>query len=207
MTLIDALLTRRSTSVKQMQVPGPDAAALETLLTIATRVPDHGKLAPWRIQILEAEGQARLGDFLGDLFAAETPQATEKQVEFERARPRRTPLLLVVTAKLQPDHKIPVHEQLLSGGAVCFALLAGAHGLGYAAQWLTEWPAYRPEVVRFLGHDPETDRILGFIHLGTAVAKPEERPRPALSEIASHWAGPDASRPFAPLHPTPATTP
>lgn len=190
MTLIDALLTRRSTPIVQIAGPGPDQAALETMLRVATRVPDHGKLAPWRIQILHDEGQAKLGAFLADLFASETPEATDKQIAFERARPQRAPLLLAVTAKLTPGHKVPEHEQLLSGGAVCFALLAAAHGLGYAATWLTEWPAYRPEVVRFLGHDPATDRILGFVYMGTAVAKPADRPRPDLADVTAIWSGP-----------------
>ena len=100
------------------------------------------------------------------------------------------PLLLVVTAKLRRDHKIPVMEQMLSGGAVCMSTLIAAEALGYCGQWLTEWPAYRDEVARFLGHDPETDRIVGFVYLGSKAAPPEDRPRPDLAEIVSEWTGP-----------------
>lgn len=187
------LLTRRSVLVANIIEPGPDDADLETILRAATRVPDHGKLAPWRIQVLRKAGQRALGDLLADLFAAHNPEARNKQIEFERQRPQRAPLLLAVTAKIRKGHKIPEMEQLLSAGAVCFATLLAARALGYAAQWLTEWPAYRPEVIEALGHDPATDQVVGFIYIGTAAQPPDERPRPALDEVVSEWTGPDGA--------------
>ena len=193
MDTIDLLLTRRSVVAANMAEPGPDAAQLEIILRAATRVPDHGKLAPWRIQVLRKEGQSRLGDILADLFAKEIPGANAKQVEFERQRPQRAPLLLVVTAKIVKPHKIPEMEQMLSGGAVCTNLLIAANALGFCAQWLTEWPAYRPEVARALGHDPDTDQIIGFLYIGTPTEPPTERPRPALDEVASEWTGEPAT--------------
>lgn len=194
MEAIDILLTRRSVLAATQVDPGPDDTALTTILRAATRVPDHGKLAPWRIQVLRKDGQARLGDYLAELFAAESPQASDKQIAFERQRPQRAPLLLVVTAKLKHGHKIPVTEQMLSCGAVCMTLLIAAQALGYCGQWLTEWPAYRDEVMRFLGHDPQTDRIVGFIYLGSRAEAPDDRPRPDLAEIVSEWPAPDAGR-------------
>ncbi len=190
MEAIDVLLTRRSVVVANQIGPGPDEAALQTILRAATRVPDHGKLAPWRIQILREPGQAALGDLLARLFAAQYPQANDKQIAFERQRPQRAPLLLVVATRLRHDHKIPVMEQMLSGGAVCMSLLIAAQALGYCGQWLTEWPAYRPEVARFLGHDPETDKIIGFVYLGSRAEAPDDRPRPDLADIVSEWSGP-----------------
>ena len=189
MDTIDLLLKRRSVVAANITEPGPDAAALETILRAATRVPDHGKLAPWRIQVLHKEGQRRLGDVLADLFAREIPEANDKQVEFERQRPQRAPLLLVVTAKVIKPHKIPEMEQMLSGGAVCTNMLIAANALGFCAQWLTEWPAYRPEVARALGHDPECDQIIGFVYIGTPAEPPTERPRPELAEVVSEWTG------------------
>ena len=186
-TPIEALLTRRSVVVANMVGPGPDQAALDQILAAATRVPDHGKLAPWRIQVLREAGQRRLGDLLATLFQADRPDANDKQVAFERARPARAPLLLVVTTRLRVPHKIPEWEQILSGGAVCMSILTAAHALGYAGQWLTEWPAYRREVVAALGHDPHHDRILGFVYLGSMTEKPADRPRPDLAEIVSVW--------------------
>lgn len=193
MDTIDLMLTRRSVKAADMVEPGPSGPDLDRILRAAIRVPDHGKLAPWRIQVLHKEGQARLGDFLADLFLRHNPDAREKQIEFERLRPLRAPVLLVVTAKLVVPHKIPEMEQLLSGGAVCTSVLLAAQALGYRSQWLTEWPAYRSEVVAFLGHDPKTDRILGFLYLGSAAHPPDERPRPAVTEVVSDWAGPARS--------------
>ena len=189
MDAIQLLLTRRSVVAAHIVPPAPDQATLDTMLQIATRVPDHGKLTPWRIQVLRETGQRQLGDLLARLFAQANPTANDKQIAFERNRPRRAPLLLAVTAKLRPNHKIPEMEQLLSAGAVCYGLLVAAKAFGYAAQWLTEWPAYRSEVVEALGHDPATDKIVGFVYVGTASEPPAERPRPDLDEIVFDWPG------------------
>lgn len=195
MDTIELLLSRRSVTAMMLGEPGPDDAALDTILRVATRVPDHGKLTPWRIQILRSEGQRHLGDLLADLFVKAYPEANDKQIEFERNRPQRAPLLLVVTSKVRKDHKIPEMEQMLSGGAVCYSVLIAARALGFSAQWLTEWPAYRTEVVEALGHDPATDRIIGFLYLGTATEAPQERPRPALADVASEWQTSDVIAP------------
>lgn len=189
MEAIDLLLTRRSVSARNLVEPGPDAAALERILRAATRVPDHGKLTPWRIQILRKEGQRRLGDLLAGLFAREIPEANARQIAVERERPQRAPLLLVVTSTIRRTDKIPEREQLMSAANVCYSILLAAHAQGYAGNWLTEWPAYRPEVIRALGHDPATDRIVGFLYLGSAAEPPEERPRPALETVVSEWTG------------------
>lgn len=189
MDTIDLLLKRRSVVAANITEPGPSAAALDIILRAATRVPDHGKLAPWHIQVLHKEGQRRLGDILAGLFAKEMPEANDKQIEFERQRPQRAPLLLVVTAKIRKFHKIPEMEQMLSGGAVCTNILIAANALGYCAQWLTEWPAYRPEVARALGHDPESDQIIGLVYIGTPAEPPTERVRPELGDVVSEWNG------------------
>ena len=193
MDALTALMTRRSTKAGEQVGPGPDEADLKTLLTVATRVPDHGQLTPWRIQVLHPEGQQALGRFLSDLYRRENPEAEERLIAAEAARPARAPLLLVVTTRLRPSAKIPEIEQLLSGGAVCTAILMGAQALGYAAQWLTEWPAYHAEVVRHLGHDPATDRILGFLYVGSRARPPIDRPRPDLTAIATEWTGSTAA--------------
>ena len=184
---LDLLHTRRSVKATDLVEPGPDASALDAILRAATRVPDHGKLTPWHVQVLHKPGQARLGGFLAELFAKEIPDANDKQIAFERDRPQRAPLLLVVTSKPRIPHKIPEMEQLLSVGAVCTSILIAAHAQGYAGQWLTEWPAYRPEVRTFLGHAGEHDRIVGFLYLGTAREAPQERARPVLDDVVSEF--------------------
>ncbi len=145
MDTLDLLLTRRSISAKDMGEPGPDDATLNRILAAGIRVPDHGKLGPWRIQVLRKPGQAALGDVLARIYAEQNPEAEERLVELERRRPQRAPILLAVTARIDPLHpKIPVMEQQLSGGALCQNILVAAHASGFAAQWLTEWPAYHP---------------------------------------------------------------
>lgn len=184
------LLSRRSVVAKNLGEPGPSGAVLDQILAAGIRVPDHGKIGPWRIQVLHKDGQAALGDTLAAIYAGENPGAEPRLVEIERQRPQRTPVLLVVTARVDPFHpKIPEMEQRLSGGALCQNILVAAHASGFAAQWLTEWPAYHPAVKEALGHSAETD-IIGLIHIGTPIEAPTERGRPAFEDVVSVWTGP-----------------
>ncbi len=181
MTLYQHLITRRSTSVRLLSTPAPDDGQLEDILRVATRVPDHGKLAPWRIIVMREAGQKTLGDLAAEIFTSAHPDATPAQIEFERTRFMRAPLVLAVlsTPKLG---KIPVWEQQLSVGCVCLNALYAAQALGFGANWLTEWPAFDTEILRALG-GADGDHIAGFIYIGTATAKPDERPRPELHDI------------------------
>lgn len=183
---IDLLLTRRSVKPHELSAPGPGAEDLDTILRAAIRVPDHGKLAPWRVQIFDKAAQVAFGDALGRIYAADNPGKPESAIEIERQRPQRAPCLLAVSAKLDPLHKIPMMEQQLSGGAFCQNLLNAAYALGYAGQWLTEWPAYHASVKAELGLSADTP-IIGFIYLGTASALPADRPRPEPSAVAQPW--------------------
>lgn len=187
---LDLLLTRRSVVAKNLGEPGPDAATLEKIIAAGLRVPDHGKLGPWRVQILHKAGQAALGEVFARAYAADNPGAEERLIEMERQRPQRCPVLLAVTSRIDPLHpKIPEIEQRLSGGALCQNILVAAHASGFAAQWLTEWVAFHPAVKQALGHDAETD-IIGFIYIGTPVEAPTERGRPAFEDVVSEWTGP-----------------
>jgi nitroreductase len=179
------LLTRRSVKARDMRDPGPNKAELSLILGAATRVPDHGKLAPWRIRILHKDGQMDLGDVMAQRFKRLNPDASEKQIEYERERPRWAPLLLVVLYT-PVIGKIPEWEQQLSCGAVCMNILHAANALNYSANWLTDWPAYDDEVKNALGCRPE-DKIAGFIYIGYHPEKPEDRPRPDLDEVTAVW--------------------
>jgi len=187
---LELLLKRRSVVAKNLGEPGPDAATLAQIIAAGLRVPDHGKLGPWRVQVLHKQGQAALGDVFAAVFAADNPEAEDRLVELERQRPQRAPVLLAVTSCVDPLHpKIPEIEQRLSGGALCQNILVAAHASGFAAQWLTEWCAFHPAVKQALGHDPETD-IIGFIYIGTPIELPTERGRPAYDDVVSEWTGP-----------------
>ena len=185
---INLLLTRRSVLAKALGEPGPDDQQLQTILRAGLRIPDHGRAEPWKIQVLDAAAQLALGEFSATLFRSENPKAKDVLIEFERERPQRSPVLLIVSfhPNKQKLAKIPEVEQLLSTGAVCQNILVATQALDYNAQWVTDWPAYHPEIRRFLGHDEET-QIVGFIHIGTAAEPPKERPRPDLDSIVSEW--------------------
>lgn len=187
MDSITQLLTRRSVKAAELIDPAPSAAQLHQILTAAMRVPDHGKLAPWRIKLLHKQGQAALARIVVDEFVRANPDANHKQVTFEQQQIERAPLLMAVLYTPIKSH-IPEWEQQLSVGAVCMNILHAVHALGFAANWLTEWPAYSRAVTEALGGGAE-DKIAGFIYIGTPKAKPDERPRPEVDAIVKEWVG------------------
>jgi len=185
-SIMDLLLTRRSVVAANMKFPGPDDNELKEILSAGLRVPDHGKLCPWRVQVLGKESRQKLVDLQTALFYQERANDSSKKIELLNKITLNSPTLLVVTACANPDKyaKVPLLEQQLSGGALCQNILVASHAMGYVAQWLTNWPAYHVEIKRLLGHDAEVD-ILGFIHIGTAHAAPSERDRPDFQERVS----------------------
>lgn len=182
---IDLLLTRRSVVAAKQCEPGPTADELNTILRCATRVPDHKKLAPWHIQVLQGEARARIGATIAEIYAAQTPDAADAAIAFERARFLRSPLVLIVSTKIVDEKRAPRWEQILSGGAVCQNILIAATALGYASQWLSEWYAYDDGVKAALNIAP-TDEILGFMYIGSAAEAPTERARPVLDEVVEY---------------------
>jgi nitroreductase len=181
---LDLLLTRRSGSAKAMTGPGPSPDQLADILKCAARVPDHGKLFPWRFIIFEGDARARAGDILAEASAADGTH--ERQVEEERGRFLRAPLVVGVISAAREMIKIPLWEQELSAGAVCQTMLIAATAMGFAANWLTEWYAFHPVVKERLGLKPG-ERVAGFIYIGHPAAPLEERPRPDMAAIVSHF--------------------
>ncbi len=172
-----ALNRRRSTPSRLLGEPGPDDRQLAAMLAAAVRVPDHGKLVPWRFLRIQGETRLQLGELLATRSRERDPQAPDAAVEKDRRRFSFAPLVVAVIAKLTPGHKVPEIEQLLSGGAVCFAMLQAAQAQGFGAQWLTGWAAYDPVVLARLGL-AENERLLGFVHIGTPAETAPERDRP-----------------------------
>lgn len=181
---------RRSVPSKQLGEPGPDPATLHRMLTAAARVPDHGKLVPFRFLHIHGAARQRLGDALAALTLARDPAAPAAAVEKDRQRFSHAPDIITVIARLTPGHKVPEQEQLLTAGSVCFALLQAAQALGFGAQWLTAWMAYDADVAKLLGLQ-DNERIVGFIHIGTAKLEAPERERPDVDALLSQWQ-PDA---------------
>ena len=184
---IDLLRHRRSVKPNELGPPGPSPTELATLLTIASRVPDHGKLTPWRFIVFEAEGRNKAGEAIAEAFLAKYPDATADQVAFERTRLARAPLVIAVVSRAASHVKIPEWEQVLSAGAAAMNLVIAAHALGFAASWMTEWYAYDRAVLDALGLAPH-EKIAAFVHIGRPARPPEDRPRPALADIVTRFA-------------------
>ncbi|MBP1876168.1 putative NAD(P)H nitroreductase YdjA [Ensifer adhaerens] len=188
--LVDYLASRRSIPAFQMGEPGPGKAEVEEMLTLASRVPDHGKLAPWRFIVYRGEERARISAELKTMALAKKPDLSEEMIKVEETRLSRAPVVVAVVSKAAPHFKIPEWEQQMSAGAVCLNLLMAANALGYASNWLTEWYAFDEAAYPLLGVEPG-ERVAGFIHIGTAMVPPTERPRPELAEIVT-WVGEEA---------------
>ncbi len=189
MDALTALTTRASAAT--LIDPAPDAAALERLLAAAIAAPDHGRLRPWRFIAVRGDARKALGDVLAAALKAREPETPDAVIEKERVKPQRAPLILVVAAKLVPQHKIPPVEQLLAAGAAAQNLLVAAHAMGYGSAWKTGAPAYDARVKRALGLD-EQDQIVGFLYLGSlpAALSPAARPTPAT--FLTEWTRPAA---------------
>ncbi len=171
---------------RQLSEPGPSREQLAALVDAAVRVPDHGRLTPWRL--IEISGGARvdLGEALARIHRAREPHAKEAAFEKDRQRFNHAPLVLIVVARLSVPHKIPEIEQLLSAGCVALNLLLGAQALGFSAQWLTGWAAYDVEVHRVLEMGDD-ERIVGFVHIGTPDSVTDHPDRPESAALLTHW--------------------
>ncbi len=168
--VLSLLARRRSTKIIHFTAPGPSDGELDALIRLAARVPDHGKLGPWRFVVIEGEGRARAGEKLAGV-------CTDAQsAEIARHTFQRAPVCVMVVSTAAAHAKIPEWEQQLSAGAVCYALLIAGHAMGYGGCWLTGWPAYDARARAALGL-AEGERIAGFIHLGTPTETPTERVR------------------------------
>ena len=183
---LELLKTRRSVKPIELAGPGPTEAEIETLLKIASRVPDHGKLAPWRFILFEGAARAAAGDAIAEAFRANRPDATPDQIDFERKRLARAPIVIAVVSRAGPHVKIPEWEQQLSAGASAMTLVIAAHAMGYAASWITEWYAYDRAVLDRLGLAPH-ERIAGFVHIGRPRQPPQESDRPPLAALVSRY--------------------
>jgi nitroreductase len=184
-TPLSLLATRRSGKPRDLIAPGPDAAQLGEILTIAARTPDHGKLAPWRFVIVDDGDRAALAGLITDAYRAERPQASRSEIESLEQFAHQAPALVVVLFSPKTESHIPLWEQELSAGAACMNLLHAVHAQGFAGGWLTGWPSFSDAVRDAFGAAPE--RIAGFMFIGTPARPLDERPRPDMARIVSHW--------------------
>ncbi len=188
--LTEFLAHRRSVKPDRLGIPAPSAQELAQILKIAARVPDHKKLAPWRFIVFDGDARVKFGEIIARVCAEdEQPEPSASRLETERSRFLRAPLVVAVVARLTDRPGVPHWEQTLSAGAAAYNLCLAANSLGFGTSWLTEWIAYNPKIQRALGLS-ETEKIAGFVHIGTVNEPPVERARPNMDDIVSYWARP-----------------
>ncbi len=181
------LASRRSRPAKLFRGAVPDRAALRTILTAALRVPDHGKLEPWRLIVVDRPAMARLAT-LAEARAIELGYDAEK-IAKGRGQYDLGQLAVVVIAAPRPSEKIPPVEQLASAHALCMNLLHAATAAGWGANWLTGWPAHDATfAARAFGCAPG-ETVAGIVHIGTPAEDGPDRPRPDLDRVVS-WPEP-----------------
>ena len=178
--MLERLATRRSAPAQALIDPGPSAADIDTLLALAARTPDHGKLFPWRFVVLGRQTRADLAERL-------TVMAVDKQLPGKAtavlAKLTAAPTTVLVVSTAAPVSK-PVWEQELSAGAVCMNLEHAASALGFSSSWITDWYSYDPDALPLFGVR-ETEKVAGFVHIGTAAEPPLERERPDVAALTT----------------------
>lgn len=188
MDAIEALTTRAS--ALKLTEPAPPDDAVEMMLSVAARAPDHGKLRPWRFILIRGDARQRLGDVMATRLAAREPECPKAAIENERSKPLRAPLIVVVATELAPNHpKIPEVEQLVSAACAAQNMMLAAHAMGYGAMWKTGAAAYDDQVKQELRLETH-DHIVGFLYLGTMeIADQGKIERPHFSTFVRHWSG------------------
>jgi nitroreductase len=185
-SLLTFLKTRKSASAKAMGGPGPDKLQLEEILSIAVRVPDHGKLNPWRFVVFEGEARLRVGALFAQRFAELHPDYPAENVTFQNGLLTRAPVVVAVVSTATEHVKIPVWEQHMSAAAVCYNLVLAAQALGFDAQWQSDWVAYDEGAKAAMGVAAQ-ENVAGLIYVGTSSVPLEDRPRPDARALTTFW--------------------
>ena len=185
-SLLAFLKTRKSASAKAMSGPGPSDAELRQLLALATRVPDHGKLTPWRFITFTGEARAKIGERFAARWKVLHPEHGDEILAFMRGFMMRAPTVVAVVSKAAAHPKIPVWEQQMSAGAVCMNILLAATALGIGCQWNTDWVAYDAGIASVMGLQPH-EKVAGIMYFGTSTVELEDRPRPDAMSLVTRW--------------------
>lgn len=187
--IIDFMLNRSSAPIPELREPAPSDAEIETLIRIASRVPDHGRLEPWRFILYRGDARLAIGEKLAALAEQREGPLSEGRRQQELSRFSRAPLVIGVVSSPKDHPKIPQWEMFLSGGAAAMNLVIAANALGYATNWITNWYSDVEEGRRILGLAPH-ERVIGFLHIGTFKGTAPERPRPDVSALYAEYSGP-----------------
>lgn len=188
-SIIDFLLSRSSAPIPELKEPAPSDAEIETLIRVATRVPDHGRLQPWRFILYRGDARVEVGKRLAEIAEKREGPLPEGRRQQELTRFSRAPLVVGVVSSPKPNPKIPEWEMLLSGAAAAMNLVIAANAMGYRTNWITNWYSDVPEARAMLGLAPH-ERVVGFVHVGTYSGPPVERPRPEPATVVADYSGP-----------------
>lgn len=180
------LLARRSVPLRGFCEEAIPEADLQTILTIAARTPDHGRLVPWRFIVVEGAARRLAGARLDALYGRRNPDLAETKRDMWTLYMLRAPVVVILVSRPDPSAKVPVLDQMLSAGAAGMNLTAGAISLGYAVQWLLKWPGRDAEAAALFGVEAG-EQVAGFLHLGRQNEATADRPRPALADIVTRW--------------------
>jgi len=187
--VLDFMLARKSVPISELKEPGPGDAEIGTMLKVASRVPDHGRLAPWRFVLYRGAARHKVGELLAARAEAREGPLNEARRQQELTRFSRAPLVIGIVHTPRDNPKIPQWEMLLSGAAAAMNLVIAANAMGYGTNWITNWYSDDEEGRRILGLAPE-ERVIGFVHIGSYDADVQERPRPDVAALVSDYAGP-----------------
>lgn len=186
MTVLDRLLDR--VSISALAEPAPSGLVLDRILETALRAPDHGRLAPWRFVLIRGNARAALAEVVAHALQARDPTATPPLIEKQRGKFLRAPLIIALGARIQPDHKVPEIEQLMSVAAGTMNLLNGFHAEGFGAIWVTGANSYDRQVQAALGFEAP-DTLAGFLFVGTPRDSVPDSRRPPLGDHVREWTG------------------
>lgn len=189
--IIDFMLSRLSAPIPELREPAPSDAEIETMIRVAARVPDHGRLEPWRFIVYRGEARVRIGEMLAELAERREGPLTEGRRNQELTRFSRAPLVIGVVSSPKENPKIPQWEMFLSGGMAAMNLMIAANALGYGTNLITNWYSDTEEGRRILGLAPH-ERVIGFVHIGSFSGAAPERPRPEVSKLYADYSGPSA---------------
>ena len=186
MNALDLMLSRES--ALKLESPGPSADELQQMFASAVRSPDHGRLRPWHFVVIDEDRRAAFGTLMADSLRRRVPTVSDAELQRERDKAFRSPVIVAVAAKVKRGHKIPEIEQIASASAAAQTIMLAAPALGYGAVWKTGAAAYDPTVKTALGLDAEDD-IIGFLYIGTRAGGSSPIARPEAKDFVTTWAG------------------
>lgn len=187
--VLDFLLARRSAPIHELAEPAPSADEIDTILRVATRVPDHGMLTPWRFILYRGESRVKVGEMLAELAEKLEGPLSDARRQQELTRFSRAPLVVGVVSSPKESIKFPEWEMFLSGAMVALNLMHAANALGYGTNMITNWYSDKEEGRRILGLAPH-ERVIGFVHIGSHPRNTPDRPRPDVAGLVSEYSGP-----------------